>query len=853
MQIGGDLFIGTAAEQHFSYEHHEKFGGDIAKAAVGGMITGLASGLAFAGGGAIGATLGQGGAFVGLSQAAVTGITTYGGMAASYGSAAMTGLSTPGSTQMMSHNQRLNSLEQSTVLQAASNINVGNNLSIVTNDDLTISASNVTTENDAILKSIAGNVNIVSATENTTTTKRDITTSGFKDLAFSHTNSSASVGGSYTVTDRTTTVNTNTEKGSQLNIGGNLGIMAENDINIIASDILANKDIYMKAQTGDINILSAEQLQTIYDKMGIDTITAGLSVSNKWLGAADSMYKTTQSVLNVDSAPDVVNTFFQLDQGYNSYKKTTESIKKMTDAIDKGQSFGDLATWENAGFSLSGNLTMSHTEVETNITNTTHKGSSIISKTGDIDLDAEGNIRVEGSSIKTLSGENDKGNITLTANTGDIYIGATENTSERSTTSSTSGSTVNVNVNYIGKSEEQDKEKLDKSAKNNNQNTRDPNKEYVNLSGGITSFYKGSSTQSSSTSHNNSVISSANKTNLDTSSGGGNIILEGVNMNSENSTTLNAGSGNVTIASTQDTSSSDSNSYNASYGNALVAGIGASNSDVVKNNYSTVTSENGNVKIIANDLTLTGIKDDIRDNLNTDSVTGNITENQLMEKNKSDSYDIKIAVPLSKKPLWSYDIEVGGEESPKSEDIKNNVSEETKYSAFNLSELAARLKETSLSYKDSNGYDFKGSYNSIENSLEASHKIWTAPNTIIGLGNLGLNAAYGLAIGDPIKIDHKDGIWQVTNAKLNAKNGIAVTLGHVITYYDTYAPGNTVHSYDGTFLVDLEKHEKRHVTQSDILGPLFLPAYFSLGGISKHNLLEKDADNASRIEYNVYR
>lgn len=120
--------------------------------------------------------------------------------------------------------------------------------------------------------------------------------------------------------------------------------------------------------------------------------------------------------------------------------------------------------------------------------------------------------------------------------------------------------------------------------------------------------------------------------------------------------------------------------------------------------------------------------------------------------------------------------------------------------------------------------------------------LWTAPNSLLGLV-LGLA---GLTRGARIRTS--DGAL-VFDAYPWGPGG-ALTLGQVIlntgTDLDarcrTYADRAAGTDAASCRTVRLGDHERAHVFQYLVLGPLFLPIYFLCGGIAARNPFERAAD-----------
>ena len=120
--------------------------------------------------------------------------------------------------------------------------------------------------------------------------------------------------------------------------------------------------------------------------------------------------------------------------------------------------------------------------------------------------------------------------------------------------------------------------------------------------------------------------------------------------------------------------------------------------------------------------------------------------------------------------------------------------------------------------------------------------LWTLPNTLLGL----LVGAAGLPFGARIRWHWRELAWVVRRWPWGS--GGALTLGNVIlhtgeqldTPCQTYAhrAGHGVGP-----VISLAAHERAHVYQYLLFGPLFLPLYLLCGGISVRNCFERAADH----------
>lgn len=119
--------------------------------------------------------------------------------------------------------------------------------------------------------------------------------------------------------------------------------------------------------------------------------------------------------------------------------------------------------------------------------------------------------------------------------------------------------------------------------------------------------------------------------------------------------------------------------------------------------------------------------------------------------------------------------------------------------------------------------------------------IWTLPNTVLGL----LLGFAGLPFGARIQWRAHD--LAIVFHRWRWGPGGALTLGNVIIH--------TGDDLDATCLtyahragwctepqVCLADHERAHIYQYMVLGPLFLPLYLISGGISARNRFERAAD-----------
>ena len=118
---------------------------------------------------------------------------------------------------------------------------------------------------------------------------------------------------------------------------------------------------------------------------------------------------------------------------------------------------------------------------------------------------------------------------------------------------------------------------------------------------------------------------------------------------------------------------------------------------------------------------------------------------------------------------------------------------------------------------------------------------WTLPNTALGL----LAGAVALAGGARVRASARELALVFDGVPWGP--GGALTLGNVILH-----TGDTLDSPCVTYAhrdghreeprIQIGDHERAHVFQYMVLGPLFLPLYFLFGGVGVRNRFERAAD-----------
>jgi hypothetical protein len=119
--------------------------------------------------------------------------------------------------------------------------------------------------------------------------------------------------------------------------------------------------------------------------------------------------------------------------------------------------------------------------------------------------------------------------------------------------------------------------------------------------------------------------------------------------------------------------------------------------------------------------------------------------------------------------------------------------------------------------------------------------LWASPNTLLGL----IAGIAGIAFGAHAHLSRRE--FAIVFHRMPWGPGGALTLGNTILHTgDTLdAPCITYAHRAGRGIeppIVLADHERAHVFQYMVLGPLFLPLYLACGGISVRNRFERSAD-----------
>jgi len=125
--------------------------------------------------------------------------------------------------------------------------------------------------------------------------------------------------------------------------------------------------------------------------------------------------------------------------------------------------------------------------------------------------------------------------------------------------------------------------------------------------------------------------------------------------------------------------------------------------------------------------------------------------------------------------------------------------------------------------------------------LQGLGVLWTVPNTLIGL----LGGVAGMVAGARPSLNRRD--LAIVFRDWPWGPGGAITLGNVILHTGPVldVPCRTYAHQAGHCnepVIGLHDHERAHIYQYMVLGPLYLPVYLLCGGVSARNPFERAAD-----------
>ena len=427
-----NLNIATIADVHTRESSTKKTHANylavaVTSAAVAGMSMAV-GGFAGAGGSAIGTAV--------AGQAAGQAL----GNAMFYAAMAGTSLSMVNGASAASTERSSSSTSQTTLTQAASNLNTTNNLNLLSTKNLNISASNLQTSSTSgsiNLTSERGDTNLLAGI-NSSTTSTSSENRNFDSIGFSNTHSSVGMDFTQTGGSDTTTITQTSLAASNLvsanNININSGSLlttsdASGSANILASNLSADNQINI-ITNNELNIKSGEEITDILTSHSDITNTITLSVGNAWLGLADSTVQSARSVEQSNSS--------QTDDKAKAANATAASAQIGMNALQA------IITAPSYGFYGAATDTFSRTTTDSNSNYVTNAASNLYA-TNDITLVSNDDLTVKGSNIISESGD-----INLRSKEGNVNIIAAANSATSNSSSETNSISETVSISGGG-------------------------------------------------------------------------------------------------------------------------------------------------------------------------------------------------------------------------------------------------------------------------------------------------------------------------------------------------------------------------------------------------------------------
>ncbi|MBT5856062.1 hypothetical protein HOH87_05435, partial [bacterium] len=303
--------------------------------------------------------------------------------------------------------------QDSYLTHTGSTVDSGGNLDLKSNEDIVIRGSIINTKGNANIDAAKG-LTIESVVDQEFHSKFDEETNfAGIDLSVDLSRLGASASMSQTGDRKSSETTSLTQQGSQLNIGGNLVTKSGGDTNVIGSTVIANGDVDMDAG-GNLNILSAEETQTMIEKDASVRNTITASVGNAW---ADTVHDVIDNVNNLQESEPGDGKASKVNQAAKQYKAVRSAVKAAGTVKNIARSASTAGTM---GFYASVKQESQVKETERKNDNTNNKASAIVSRGGNLSLKADKDLTIRGSAVAAA------GDIALDGD--QVTIEAAENT-----------------------------------------------------------------------------------------------------------------------------------------------------------------------------------------------------------------------------------------------------------------------------------------------------------------------------------------------------------------------------------------------------------------------------------------
>ncbi len=318
---------------------------------------------------------------------------------------------------------------QATTL-TSSNLIVGGDFMINSNDDVNVEASNLDIAGNALLN-VEGNLNIIAQDETfKSTTKEEQITIGTINITrdISHASGSAGIEGVGFRSEEE--VATSTQKSSNINISGSLLANVSNELStplsgnltMQASNLTVEGDSIIRT-AGDFNLVDAKDTSSYSSKESALTVEAGARIGNAYVDAAYAWKAVAEAQKKAIEAAEKLKRMEKLqDEGRASARAVElataqlilaqSAVASATIAASAASagSASAAATSFGTGFYGAGYLNTTASGIKTTTNTSLAKSSNFIAN-GDININSNNNINATGSTLTSLNGD-----ITLSAN-----------------------------------------------------------------------------------------------------------------------------------------------------------------------------------------------------------------------------------------------------------------------------------------------------------------------------------------------------------------------------------------------------------------------------------------------------
>lgn len=484
-----------------------------------------------------------------------------------------------------------------TETNAASAINVGNNLNMDSTNDISIIGSDIMAGNDATLTA-GRKVNILASQNNSNASTSNLFGKTGLELTLDANEIS---GGASARMDYQDDESEKSKQTSSNILANNIFINSKDDINLGASNLYAQNDVSLTSADGNVNIISANEM-TKEDKLHLG-IEAGVKIGithnignniGSLTGLADIDLANLTGVGQTQTTIDMVSALLSgdnIDEMLEGNEKVINDTSKLLNAGGSGGSAGIIL----------------HIEAEAD-------------KTTSKNTQALGSLIKSGNNINVASNNKDikiEGSILLANN--DVNLNAGNNidiiASNNGNSFKNIGGSLSLNVALYGVG--------------------------YSIGGEL------HGAKNSNNSYNNSVITANNNINIVT---GNDTTIKGANLEAKNDLTMNIG-GDLDVQSLQNTSKDRSFAIGGGYGTmnggeSYSANVGYSKGDRKWVDDQTTLIGGDSVDIIVADNTnlvgaiIANKKEDGIDAGNLNLVTNTLTYSDIKDKDKARSFSI---------------------------------------------------------------------------------------------------------------------------------------------------------------------------------------------------------------------